>query len=81
MSNPSALSRDTLYIPARAYISWTLDFGFASEQETVKMGTPSVYAPRGTNTVLSASFAAPGSRTRARASGTQTKGRWCTMTS
>jgi hypothetical protein len=45
VSNPSALSRDTLYIPARAYISWTLNFGFASEQETVKMGTLSVYAP------------------------------------
>ncbi|KAJ7369044.1 hypothetical protein DFH08DRAFT_947925 [Mycena albidolilacea] len=33
---------DILYIPARAYISWTLDFGFASEEETVKMGTPSL---------------------------------------
>lgn len=36
---------DTLYIPARAYIHWTLDFGFASEQETVKIGGPSVYEP------------------------------------
>ncbi|KAJ7821174.1 hypothetical protein B0H14DRAFT_2831817 [Mycena olivaceomarginata] len=44
-SDPSALPPDTLYIPARAYIHWTLDFGFASEQETVKIGGPSVYEP------------------------------------
>ncbi|KAJ7821180.1 hypothetical protein B0H14DRAFT_3876000 [Mycena olivaceomarginata] len=38
-------SRTPSTSPARAYIAWTLDFGIASEQETVKMGTPSVYGP------------------------------------
>jgi hypothetical protein len=37
-SDPSSLPPDTLYIPARAYIHWVVDFGFASEQETVRMG-------------------------------------------
>ncbi|KAF7335274.1 Ankyrin repeat and mynd domain-containing protein 2-like [Mycena sanguinolenta] len=44
-SDPSALPKDTLYIPARAYIHWVLDFGFASEQECVKMGGPPVDEP------------------------------------
>ncbi|KAJ7922352.1 hypothetical protein B0H13DRAFT_2267582 [Mycena leptocephala] len=44
-SDPSSLPKDTLYIPARAYIHWVADFGFASEQESVKMGGPSVDEP------------------------------------
>ncbi|KAJ7682910.1 hypothetical protein B0H17DRAFT_942527 [Mycena rosella] len=39
-SDPDSLPKDTLYIPVCAYIHWTLDFGFASEQEGVKMGGP-----------------------------------------
>ncbi|KAJ7855874.1 hypothetical protein B0H14DRAFT_3865091 [Mycena olivaceomarginata] len=45
-SDPSALPKDTLYVPARAYIHWVADFGFASEQEAVKMGGPLVGGER-----------------------------------
>ncbi|KAJ7265397.1 hypothetical protein B0H12DRAFT_1230429 [Mycena haematopus] len=45
MSDPSSLPQNTLYIPARAYLHWVVDFGFASEQESVKMGGPSVGEP------------------------------------
>ncbi|KAJ7801298.1 hypothetical protein B0H14DRAFT_3783603 [Mycena olivaceomarginata] len=44
-SHPSALPKDTLYVPARAYIHWVADFGFASEQEAAKMGGPLVDEP------------------------------------
>ncbi|KAJ6520960.1 hypothetical protein B0H19DRAFT_1146758 [Mycena capillaripes] len=44
-SNPSSLPKDTLYVPARAYIHWVVDFGFASEQESVKFGGPAVSEP------------------------------------
>ncbi|KAJ7034135.1 hypothetical protein C8F04DRAFT_1102362 [Mycena alexandri] len=44
-SDPSSLPKDTLYLPARAYIQWVADFGFANEQEIVKMGGPSVDEP------------------------------------
>ncbi|KAK7062302.1 ankyrin repeat and mynd domain-containing protein 2-like protein [Favolaschia claudopus] len=44
-SDPASLPKDTLYIPTRAYIHWVTDFGFASEQETVKFGGPPVYEP------------------------------------
>ncbi|KAF7352244.1 Ankyrin repeat and mynd domain-containing protein 2-like [Mycena venus] len=44
-ADPSALPEDTLYVPARAYIHWVADFGFASEQEAVKMGGPPVDEP------------------------------------
>ncbi|KAJ6526588.1 hypothetical protein DFH09DRAFT_168796 [Mycena vulgaris] len=41
-SDPSSLPKDTLYIPVRAFIHWVLDWGFASEQESVKMCGPSI---------------------------------------
>ncbi|KAJ7682043.1 hypothetical protein DFH06DRAFT_1160063 [Mycena polygramma] len=44
-ADPSSLPEDTLYVPARAYIHWVADFGFASEQEAVMMGGPSVSEP------------------------------------
>ncbi|KAJ7784136.1 hypothetical protein B0H16DRAFT_1491438 [Mycena metata] len=44
-SDPSSLPKDTLYIPARAYIHWVADFGFANEQELVKFGGPPVDEP------------------------------------
>ncbi|KAJ7801296.1 GTP binding protein [Mycena olivaceomarginata] len=44
-SDPSALPKDTLYVPARTYFHWVADFGFASEQEAVKMGGPPVDEP------------------------------------
>ncbi|KAJ7857641.1 GTP binding protein [Mycena olivaceomarginata] len=40
-----ATFEDTLYVPARAYFHWVADFGFASEQEAVKMGGPLVDEP------------------------------------
>ncbi|KAJ7777542.1 hypothetical protein DFH07DRAFT_731156 [Mycena maculata] len=42
ISEPSSLPPDTLYIPVRAFVPWVTDFGFASEQEAVKMGGPVV---------------------------------------
>ncbi|KAJ7482253.1 hypothetical protein B0H11DRAFT_2022344 [Mycena galericulata] len=42
VSDPSSLPPDTLYIPVRAFVPWVADFGFASEQESVKMGGPPV---------------------------------------
>ncbi|KAJ7145819.1 hypothetical protein C8R44DRAFT_655794 [Mycena epipterygia] len=44
-NDPSSLPKDTLYVPVRAYIHWVADFGFASEQEAVKMGGPPVTEP------------------------------------
>ncbi|KAJ7257775.1 hypothetical protein C8J57DRAFT_1721091 [Mycena rebaudengoi] len=44
-NNPASLPKDTLYIPVRAYIHWVIDFGFANEQESVKMGGPPVDEP------------------------------------
>ncbi|KAJ7821181.1 hypothetical protein B0H14DRAFT_2831833 [Mycena olivaceomarginata] len=44
-SDPASLPKDTLYIPARAYLPWVAELGFASDQESVKMGGPSVYEP------------------------------------
>ncbi|KAJ7619516.1 hypothetical protein FB45DRAFT_160611 [Roridomyces roridus] len=41
-SNPSSLPPNTLYVPVRAYIHWVVDFGFACEQECVKIGGPPV---------------------------------------
>ncbi|KAJ6619062.1 hypothetical protein B0H10DRAFT_1947075 [Mycena sp. CBHHK59/15] len=36
-SDPSSLPADTLYVPVKAMIHWVADFGFANEQESVKM--------------------------------------------
>lgn len=44
-NDPASLPKDTLYIPVRAYIHWVIDFGFANEQESVKMGGPPVDEP------------------------------------
>ncbi|KAJ7167807.1 hypothetical protein C8R46DRAFT_1094207 [Mycena filopes] len=44
-NDPSSLPKDTFYIPARAYIHWVVDFGFANEQEVVKMGGPPTDEP------------------------------------
>ncbi|KAJ6614637.1 hypothetical protein B0H10DRAFT_1916467 [Mycena sp. CBHHK59/15] len=41
-SDPSSLPADTLYVPVKAMIHWVADFGFANEQESVKMGGPPV---------------------------------------
>ncbi|KAF8207877.1 hypothetical protein K438DRAFT_1713412 [Mycena galopus ATCC 62051] len=41
-SDPSALPKNTLYAPARAYITWAADCGFASDHEAMKLGAPSV---------------------------------------
>ncbi|KAJ6515258.1 hypothetical protein C8R45DRAFT_1086477 [Mycena sanguinolenta] len=45
LSDPSALPKDTLYIPARAYVPWVPEFGFASEQESLKLGGPPAKVP------------------------------------
>ncbi|KAJ6542689.1 hypothetical protein B0H19DRAFT_1171458 [Mycena capillaripes] len=37
---PSALSRETFYIPVRAFSHWVADFGFANEIEAVRLGSP-----------------------------------------
>ncbi|KAJ7468624.1 hypothetical protein FB451DRAFT_1480147 [Mycena latifolia] len=42
ISDPASLPKDTLYIPVRAFVPWVSDFGFANEQEAVKMGGPPV---------------------------------------
>ncbi|KAJ7145820.1 hypothetical protein C8R44DRAFT_755959 [Mycena epipterygia] len=44
-NDPSSLPKDTLYVPVRAYIHWVADFGFASDQEVVRMGGPPVEEP------------------------------------
>ncbi|KAJ7682046.1 hypothetical protein DFH06DRAFT_1160067 [Mycena polygramma] len=44
-ADPSSLPKDTLYVPARAYIHWVVDEGFACEQEIAKMGGPPVSEP------------------------------------
>ncbi|KAJ6526578.1 hypothetical protein DFH09DRAFT_168768 [Mycena vulgaris] len=41
-NNPESLPKDTLYVPVRAFVPWVPDFGFANEQEAVKMGCPSI---------------------------------------
>ncbi|KAJ7079575.1 hypothetical protein B0H15DRAFT_858273 [Mycena belliarum] len=40
LNDPASLPKDTLYIPVRAFVPWVADFGFANEQEAVKMGGP-----------------------------------------
>ncbi|KAF8527758.1 hypothetical protein JB92DRAFT_3210160 [Gautieria morchelliformis] len=47
LDDPASLPSNKFLIPARAYFSWSLDFGFANEQEIVKMGSGTVYeSPR-----------------------------------
>ncbi|KAF8586461.1 hypothetical protein K439DRAFT_1340929 [Ramaria rubella] len=38
LNEPASLDVNKFYIPARAYLSWVLEYGFSVEQEAVKMG-------------------------------------------
>jgi hypothetical protein len=47
LDDPASLPSNKFFIPARAYFSWSLDCSFANGQETVKMGSGTVYeSPR-----------------------------------